>query len=387
MVPFMHKWVTVGILSLLANLSLAAELPQPVTHSKSPDAPFSTILLGRDLFYDPILSGNRTIACASCHTLSARKHALEPAPGTPGAVSAPALYNLGAAEFQSLFHDGRVARDPQARMGIAMPPGAALERPVQSVLAAQALIALIRPEAMAGTPGENAIANLVAKNHIRGLHGAWQRLTERVEAIPAYRRRFTRIIGPDEPLHITDIANALAAFEAYEFRATDSPFDAYLRGRAYALTPPQRRGADLFYGKANCAACHSGPYLTDYALHAAIPHSALSPDEAASIPEAPGDRSPIRTPSLRNVALTAPYGHTGAYASLDALLRHHAQAIPSVADEQAQPANTSIELTDAEIADLIAFLGALTDPASALGRLGPPAHVPSGLPVGHLSLN
>ncbi|WP_322865809.1 cytochrome-c peroxidase [Aquicoccus sp. G2-2] len=441
----MHKWVTVGILSLQANLSLAAELPQPVTHSKTSNAPFSTILLGRDLFYDPILSGNRNIACATCHHaalssgdgvalaigergagLGLARHGLATNPAHALVPrNAPALFNLGAPEFQSLFLDGRVARAPKARMDIAMPPGAALERPVQSVLAAQALIPLTSPEEMAGSPGENAIADLVAKGHIRGFHGVWQRITERVEAIPSYHRRFSAIIGPQEPLHITDIANAIAAFEAYEFRATDSPFDAYLKGRTAALTPPQRRGADLFYGKANCATCHSGPYLTDQKFHViGIPqigpgkgHGAPFSDHGrAAVTGNPADLYRFRTPSLRNVALTAPYGHSGAYATLEAVVRHHlhprqallaydaAQSAVSALDSQSRltPSRpdaqetariaaaielTPVDLTEAEITDLLAFLASLTDPNAALGRLGPPTHVPSGLAIDKLSLN
>ena len=176
----MRKWVTVGILSLQAVLSQAAETPNPVTHSGFPSDPMSTILLGRDLFYDPILSGNRNIACATCHhailgsgdgvALAVGEGGAGLGPARHGQAdyaarahvprNAPALFNLGAAEFTILFHDGRVARDPAARMGFAMPAGATLERPLPSTLAAQALMPVTSPEEMAGAPGENDIADL-----------------------------------------------------------------------------------------------------------------------------------------------------------------------------------------------------------------------------------
>ena len=443
MVPVMLKWVTAGFLSLQAALSQAADFPPAVTRDNASDIPFSTILLGRDLFFDPVLSGNRNIACATCHHtafgsgdgvalglgeggtgLGAARHGQPAYPARAHIPrNAPALFNAGAPEFATLFHDGRVAHATSERMGFAMPPGAALERPVPNTLAAQALMPVTSPEEMAGAPGENAIADLVAQGHIRGRNGAWQQLTRRVEAIPAYRRRFDAIIGTEEPLHITDIAAAIAAFEAYEFRSTDSPFDAFLAGRTHALTPPQRRGAALFYGQAGCATCHSGPYLTDHGFHAiGMPqigpgkgHGAAYADHGrAAVTGDPADLYRFRTPSLRNVALTAPYGHSGAYATLEAAVRHHLD--PRAALLAYDPAQTALPglngvapmppempdaaeiariaaaielapmaLSDSEIADILAFLDALTDPIAATGRLGAPATVPSGLPVDRLS--
>jgi cytochrome c peroxidase len=445
MVHVMLRWVTVGILSLQATLSMAADLPNPVTHPTIPDTPMSTILLGRDLFYDPILSGNRNIACATCHhpslgagdgvALAVGEGGTGLGPARHGQAThparahisrnAPALFNLGAAEFTVLFLDGRVAKDPDARMGVAMPRGAALERPVPHILAAQLLLHLINPDAMAGQANESPIADLVAAGKIRGQNGAWQKLTERVEAIPAYRRRFDAIISPQEPLHITDISSAIAAFIAYEFRATDSPFDAYLTGRDPALTPPQHRGMALFYGKAGCANCHSGPFQTDHAFHAigmpqigpgTGPDATYSDHGRANITGNAADLYRFRTPSLRNVALSAPYGHSGAYATLEAALRHHLSPRDSLmsfdpgqvmlpgldsATAMAAPAPDSREiariaaaidlkpvaLSETELADLLAFLDALTDPRAAAGRLGAPAVVPSGLRLDRLTLN
>ncbi|MEZ5715152.1 MAG: cytochrome c peroxidase [Paracoccaceae bacterium] len=435
----MHKWVTAGLLSLQAALSQAADFPNPVTHSDFPSDPMSTILLGRDLFHDPILSGNRNIACATCHhavlgsgdgvALSVGEGGTGLGPARTGQSdyaarahiprNAPALFNLGAAEFTTLFHDGRVSKDASAYMGHAMPPNARLDRPVASTLAAQALMPVTSPEEMAGAPGENAIGALTAQGKLRGPSGVWQTVTERVEAIPAYRRRFDAIIGADEPLHITDIANAIAAFEAYEFRATDSAFDAFLSGRSRALTPPQTRGAELFYGKAGCSSCHSGPFQTDHQFHA-IGMPQIGPGKGHGTPFAdhgraavtgdPADLYRFRTPSLRNVALTAPYGHSGAYATLDQVVRHHLSphaallaydpasvALPGLDGTAPEPPTMPgpdeiariaaaielepVALTEDEIADILAFLTALTDPGTAIGRLGAPTHVPSGLPV------
>ncbi|PIE15490.1 MAG: cytochrome-c peroxidase [Rhodobacterales bacterium] len=444
----MHKWVTVGILSLQATLSLAADLPEPVTHSDFPtlqSTPFSTVMLGRDLFFDPILSGNRNIACATCHHsalgsadalplavgeggagLGTARHGTAAAPA-PAHIprNAPALFNAGATEFTTMFHDGRVTRDPSQRFGFVMPEGRALERPVPNALAAQAMLPILSPEEMAGQPGENAVADAVAAEQIRGPHGAWQILASRVEDIPAYRRRFDRIIGADEPIHITDIATAIAAFIAYEFRATDSPFDQFLKGRKGALTPPQKRGMELFYGQAGCSACHSGPFQTDHGFHAiAMPqlgpgkhHDGYGTDHGrAGVTYDDADMYAFRTPSLRNIALTAPYGHSGAYATLEGIVRHHLDplaalarfdaggvSLPSLNAEGTVPASGAsaaetariaaantlapTPLNDQQVAEIIAFLHALTDPGSITGRLGAPLRVPSGLPMDKLSLH
>ncbi|WP_438991831.1 cytochrome-c peroxidase [Lentibacter sp.] len=433
------KWVTACALSLQATLSLAlaADLPA-VTPSDFPQDDLEHVLLGRDLFFDPLLSGNRNISCASCHHgvlgsadavplsvgeggigLGKRRRGTSSAPAARHIPrNAPAIFNLGASDFTTLFHDGRVALDPDALFGIQMPDGNALERPATSLLSAQALLPVLSPEEMAGTEGENDIATAVAAGQIRGPGGAWAKLAARVEAVPDYRARFTALKDSAAPLHISDIGNAIGAFIAFEFRADQSPFDAYLRGEAEALTAPQARGMALFYGKATCSSCHAGRFQTDNSFHAiGIPQIGPGKDHASradhgrsAITGDPKDDYCFRTPSLRNVALTAPYGHSGAYASLEAVVRHHLAPreslmafdptiapLPALAGYGAvtpeMPSPEELErikaaitldippLTKSELSDIISFLHALTDPNSIGGKLGAPASVPSGLPV------
>lgn len=446
----MLKWVTVGILSLQATLSQADILPKPVTHSDFPSDDFATIMLGRDLFHDPILSGNRNISCSSCHHTmlgSADAVALSVGEGGHGLGrgrkgmanapahahvprNAPALYNLGAREFRVLFHDGRLTRDKSAAYGFAMPDGLSLEAPVSSTLAAQALMPMTSREEMAGQKGENPVADAVARKAIMGPGGAWARIAARVAAIPSYASRLktmrrARGLRGDR-IHITDIANAMAAYMAFEFRSTESPFDIYLAGNKYALTPPQKRGLDLLYGKAGCASCHSGLYQTDHKFHViGIPqigpgkegHGVAGADHGrGAVTGQAADMYRFRTPSLRNVALTAPYGHSGAYPTLRAVIRHHLNpaaslaafdpasvALPRLGAAGTAPATgpgapevariksaitlSARPLSAAEIDDLIAFLDALTDPTAITGRLGTPGRVPSGLAQDVLTAN
>ena len=433
----MRFWVTACILSLQATLSFADTLPSAVTPSDFPDTDPLLVEIGRDLFFDPILSGNKNIACASCHhptlasadglslglgegavALGSRRH-VDPANAPRNRIprNAPALFNLGAYEFQVMFHDGRVQVDPHADFGFRMPDHATLERPVPSALAAQALMPPTSADEMAGQEGENPIAMAAARGQFAGNGGVWDLLCKRIEAIPGYTERFREVIGARK-LHFTDVARAIAEFETFEFQSINSPFDRYLRGESEALHSEQVAGMNLFYGKANCASCHSGAFQTDHSFHA-IGLPQLGPGKEAdgyadrgrlAVTGDPEDRYRFRTPSLRNIAVTAPYGHNGAYARLEAMVRHHLDPIASLtrydrAQAQLPHAGLAagdwaamddmeeviriaeateimpVTLTDAEIAQVIAFLGALTDPQARTGRMGAPTSVPSGLPM------
>ena len=204
-----------------------------------------------------------------------------------------------------------------------------------------------------------------------------------------------------------------------EWRADNSPFDRYIcEGKP--LDDIALDGMNLFYGKADCASCHSGRFQTDHDFHAiAMPqigHGKAARFESHARDEGrmrvtgrAADAYAFRTPSLRNITETAPYGHAGAYADLESVLRHHldpitaldaydrSQAVlailPGAEDfrvlddvrERAEiaAANTlkPTSLSDQEIHALITFLQSLADPTSVNGRLGVPKSVPSGLPI------
>lgn len=430
--------LTALLSTFLAQTALADPLPAPVTDADFPVFPVEQIMLGRDLFFDPVLSGNRNIACATCHHptlgtadgmslsigegglgLGARRTVADQnRPPARIPRNAPALFNIGAREFTVMFHDGRVERDATAMFGIRMPQGRTLEKPVPSALAAQALLPILSADEMSGHPGENDVATAIDAGRIHGTGGAWAILTARIAAIPDYRDRFAALGATD--LHITDIGQALAAFITTEFRATDSPFDRYLRDGT-PLTPAQMVGMDLFYGKARCGTCHSGPFQTDHGFHAiGMPqfgpgknsdsaYAQYADTGRGMVTGIPVDYYRFRTPSLRNVSLTAPYGHNGAYAQLEDILRHHLNALDGLTsydrgtavlpggaqaqdffalddmDEMIRIA-TAIEiddvtLSDREIAKILSFLNTLTDPSTPPGALGAPTRVPSGLPM------
>lgn len=195
-----------------------------------------------------------------------------------------------------------------------------------------------------------------------------------------------------------------------------------MSGDETALAPTERNGLGLFYGKARCAECHSGKLLTDQKFHAiALPQ--FGPGRTRRFDPmvrdvgrmAQTDRLEdayrFRTPALRNVALTSPYGHNGAYPTLEGIIRHHLDPenafelweieqakLPEVPwlnevdyiayqdDRERDRLKSNIdiqpvELTAVEVSEIVAFLNALTGGSSIKGRLGRPDNVPSGLEV------
>ncbi|MEM8553376.1 MAG: cytochrome c peroxidase [Pseudomonadota bacterium] len=395
------------------------------------------VKVGQLLFYDPILSGNREVSCATCH---------HPDHGTSDGLSlgigdggkglgpervvdvsnppeqriprnATGLWNLGFPEFSVMFHDGRLEADPTQPGGIRTPLGTDMVSGFDSVLAAQTMFPVLSADEMAGHYGENDIAKAVRTGVLTGEGGAWDKIAARVEAIPEYRQWFYQVNGT-EKVTFTDISNALGSFIAVEWRADDSPYDRFLRDGA-SLPPEAEAGRQLFYGEAGCASCHSGQFQTDHGFYAiAMPQ--IGPGKAARferhardvgrmrVTGRAEDAYRFRVPSLRNVTETAPYGHAGAYASLEDTVRHHLNPVAALSaydishavlpdmpssdlrvmdspeDLAAIAAANELDpvtLSDSQVAEILAFLGALTDEASLEGVLGVPDQVPSGLPV------
>lgn len=435
------------LIALLPVAPMTEAYAEDTTVSSAGAAEFVTVdpdaaALGRLLFWDPILSGNRNISCGTCHHprfgtsdgLSlgfgdggigvGPKRRLDPKnlPEQRIPRNAPALFNLGAKQFRVLFDDGRIEADATRPSGMRTPLEDDMLLGFSSVLSAQAMFPVLAQDEMAGHYSENDVSRAARQGRITGPGGAWDLIAKRVAAIDEYQRRFTRVypeIAAGREVRFTDISNAIAAFVEFEWRADDSPFDRYLNGQA-PMPGAAWAGMKLFYGKAGCGRCHAGRFQTDHGFHAmGVPQ--LGPGKVARfetnardigrmrVTGRPQDAYAFRTPSLRNVVATAPYGHDGAYATLRGFLIAHlapasavehyqrSQAIlpelPGandwlILDDPAERAAISaavktpdVRLSAAEITRLMAFLQALTDETALKGRLGIPRRVPSGLPV------
>lgn len=326
--------------------------------------------LGRNLFFDPILSGNRNISCGTCH---------DPARGTSDGVAlsfgeggtgfgpdrrtadgvteriprnAQALWNIGAKEYRTMFHDGRVEVDPlnTFQSGFWSPAREHLPAGLENLLAAQAMFPVLSSSEMAGQKGENPVATAVAEDRVTD---AWNLIAARLAETPRYKAMFENAFPGADRLTLVQAANALAAFQTQAFRSDDSPYDHYIAGDATSLAATEIAGLDLFYGKAGCADCHSGPLFTDHEFHAiAVPQ--IGPGKGhggdASHWRASGFKARLedegryrvtfetvdlfgfRTPGLRNVALSGPWGHSGAFDDLETMVRHHLDTVTSLED-------------------------------------------------------
>ena len=443
---------------------IGANIPDAVTDADYRSSSEAKIELGRLLMFDKILSGNKNISCGTCH------HALTDTgdglslpvgeggdglgksrntqDGEPTAVhervprNAPPVFNLGAHEFKVLFHDGRVSvnMDPEFdnNSHCETPAGDDLPDGLENVLACQAMFPVTSGTEMAGQDdgagGENPIAIAAAAGNLAGPGGVWAQLADRLRVIPEYVDLFAAAFADvNDAGDITYVhaANAIAAFEGANWRADNSPFDRYLRGDKKAMTRNAVEGMKLFYGGDSngqaCADCHSGKFQTDHDFHAiAMPQigagrgSDSNPDDGIDDHEdfgreqVTGDADDIlkfRTPTLRNVALTAPYGHAGAYNTLRAVVEHHINpgyAVQNYDQSQAVlPPDPDLSPLDFLVMDdpdlvnyieihselepftytpqdvdlILEFLHALTDPSTIDLRDDQPFTVPSGLPL------
>jgi cytochrome c peroxidase len=251
----------------------------------------------------------------------------------------------------------------------------------------------------------------------------------RLNGVQAYRGLFGAIYPQVEHGALIDYEMFARAIAEFEFTLTfaDAPIDRYARGQPDALTPGEKRGALVFFGKGGCGACHSvsgssNEMFTDFREHSiAVPQlvprltnnqfdgtGANEDFGRAEVTQSEADRYAFRTPSLRNVAVEAAFMHDGAFTSLEAAIRHHLDAARSLLryDPQTQglPADLSgrigptapllaqldqrlaepIVLTEAEFSDLVSFVGnGLLDPRARPERLRRlvPERVPSGRPT------
>ncbi|MCX7418179.1 MAG: cytochrome-c peroxidase [Planctomycetia bacterium] len=238
------------------------------------------IQLGRQLFFEKRLSRDRSLACTSCHdpahAFSIDKQFSLGVNGKPGRRHPPTLINVAYNTFQ--FWDGRIGQ---------LGRGDSLEQ--------QALEPIRDPLEMDLDPAEAA---------------------ERLRDDPEYRESFRRVFGsaPSPDL----IAKAIAAFER-TLLFGDAPFDRYQVGDQSALSDSAKRGHTLFFWKATCSACHSGPNFTDNTFHPSVA-SAMSDQGDVGRSAVTADRADsghFKTPTLRDVGRHAPFMHDGSFVTLE----------------------------------------------------------------------
>jgi cytochrome c peroxidase len=304
-------------------------LPPVPVPSDNPQTP-AKIELGAQLYFDPRLSADNTISCATCHdpSMAWANHN----PTDTGIKRQVGNRNSGtvldAAYMKYQFWDGRALS-----------------------LEEQALGPIHNPIEMGET-----LENMVRK----------------LNAIPGYRSQFQAIFGTD----VTEdgVAKAIAAFERTVVTGP-SPYDRYLAGETTALSPAARRGLDVFMNKGRCVLCHAGPMLSDQSFHnLGVGMDRPNPDVGReAVTKNRRDRGRFKTPPLRNVALTWPYLHDGSARSLEDVLDLYDRG--GVPNATLDPMMRPLGLTSQDKADLKTFMEALSGTMPVIAR---PALPPDG---------
>lgn len=281
------------------------------------------ISLGRRLFYDPILSGDSTEACATCHEFGRsfaddRRFSIG-IDNIEGNRNAPALPNAGW--ISSAFWDGRAA-----------------------TLEDQALQPVVNPIEM---------------------HSTWDGVVDRIQNNPDYPDLFGRAFGTDQ---ITKelVVKAIAQFER-TFVSANSKYDRYLRGEVQ-LTASEARGEGIFFTeKGDCFHCHGNPMRSDQLFHNVGLDSLGAPGAdlgRGDITGNPNDLMKFKTPTLRNIEATPPYMHDGRFQTLEEVVQHYNMGgFPSpTKDALVRNRGIGLGLTAQEVQDVVAFLKTFTDP-------------------------
>jgi cytochrome c peroxidase len=412
----------------------------------APQSP-AKIALGRALFFDPILSGNRDQSCASCHqpeqgssngrvlavgTGFKLKNGIRvPGPDhtfTPRNV--PSLFDAAHPDIPSMFWDARLELKSDGSMILydwsytqSMTPRRVLSPQLDNLLAAQSMLPVLDRDEMRGALAERDFrgeVNELAAIGDQDFEAVWSALMQRLLSFEAYARLFSEAypqLEGDE-LEFVHAANAISAFISALFQSRSTPWDRFLLGEELALSDQQVDGARLFYGRAQCSSCHSGMLLSDHKLYnIGVRPIHEGPSIRNHVDLGAAHRSHVdvvdaflfRTPRLRNVAVSGPWMHNGAYTSLEAVVRHKLDAVSGLrnydytqiepefqrlvhhgSDVIAQVESTldasllaPNNLSESEISSLVAFLHALTSDQESMVAGGIPIQVPSGLPLMH----
>jgi cytochrome c peroxidase len=384
------------------------------------------VRLGQALAFDKELSGNRDISCMTCHlpafgtgdgrSLSIGQGATGIGPGRvhPNGLfiprNAPALFNLQA--LQPLFWDGRVVVDAGGHF---LTPARQRVNPRITgsfefgSLSALPLFPVLSREEMRAEGG-----NELARVSDKQTQQIWRLLMARLGRIREYRRMFEAAYPGTvfEKMTFGHASNAIGGFLIDRLAFNDSPWDRFLAGDDFAMTEVQLRGAKDFLS-ARCSICHNGPALTDNGFHnVAVAQFGPGKGDGASLRDDfgrmretgnPAERYAFRTPPLRNVELTGPYGHDGAFFSLRDFVAHYSEShlkLRAFTGNELEPALRGTLLANVEeilatrdpllegvvfpdevIDEVTEFMKALTDPAARDLSGVVPARVPSGLPI------
>lgn len=289
-----------------AKISSMHDLPVPGAAS----ATDALVALGKLLYFDPRLSGDGTLSCATCHDPKIGWAETDKTSvgirGQVGGRNAPTVLN--SAYYHALFWDGRAGSLEEQALG-------PIQNPIEM-----------------GNTLENVVATL--------------------QKISGYKTYFQAAFG-DEQITAERVGKAIAAFERTVVSGP-SPFDEFLGGKVSALTDQQVHGLELFLTKGGCTTCHTGPFLTEQDYHPVGIHG----DEGRyKVTGQATDKEAFRVPTLRDVERTPPYFHDGSSPTLEDAVFFRGNEMTQ--EEAKKNPGAKLTITEAEAKDIAAFLRSL----------------------------
>jgi cytochrome c peroxidase len=298
-------------------------LPDTPPHPKDNKPTEARIALGKKLFFDPRLSGDGNMSCATCHNPTLGwSDGLPTAKGFKSKVLGRATPTVTNTAYNSIqMWDGRKKTLEEQAMG-------PMEATVEMNMDTTKLF-------------------------------AWLRSSEEYKAL--FEKAY-----PGMGINADTLSKAIASFERTVI-SNNSPFDQWVKGDKKAMNARQVNGFKLFVGKAKCAACHSGPNFTDNGFHnLGLPSWGDENPDVGRYAQRPLKlmKGAFKTPTLRDIARTAPYFHDGSSSSLGSVVDHYAKG--GVVKTNLSPNMEAVKLSDREKADLVAFMEALTSPYQAV---------------------
>lgn len=321
---FLLASLTLVVVSSGAFAAEPAGLP-PVQHPKDNLPTPEKIALGKQLYFDGRLSADNKVSCASCHDpakgFSNGDQFATGVEGKKGGRNSPTVINTAYQKFQ--FWDGRAKTLEEQALG-------PIQNPIEMNLTLEAAVA-------------------------------------KLNGIEGYKSQFKAVFGTD--VTADGIGKAIAAYERTVLSG-DAPYDKFKAGDKTALSESAQRGMKLFFGKANCSACHAGPNFTDNGFHnIGVPGTDAGRE---AISKSVGDKGAFKTPTLREIARTAPYMHDGSMKTLEEVVAHYNKG--GTPHDQLDEEIFPLKLTPEQVADLVAFM------KDGLASASYPAHTAPELP-------
>lgn len=356
----------------LKALSVHTALPTTIKSPKTNPSTSAKINLGRLLFFDPILSGGRDVACATCH---------HP--------------NNGYAEYRDMsigvngkgFGSKRTFNEPNTIPFVKRNAHTILNTAYNGINTANQYVPENAPmfwDLRVLSLENQAIEPIKALEEMRGLYYSETEIIPevigRLQAIPEYQTLFEEAFAERDPINGSNLGKAIAAFER-TLVTNNSRFDRYMRGEEDAISISEKDGYALFK-KVGCANCHNGPMFSDYKPHIlGVPTNR----KLTNFDQGFKDQYAFRTATLRNLRFTAPYMHNGSLPNLQRVLEFYEDISmnkkrhPEVGKEEYDPLVHELNLRVRDMAPIISFLNTLND--NQFDKTIP-TKVPSGLAVG-----